>query len=298
MAIPSRNYQRLRPFPAPARWPQMEKIWFITNPASGSATGAKAEAIVALFEERGLALVGRTGFPKDDLPTDEELDTAGADTLMLFAGDGTINAAVCALAKWGGKILILPGGTMNLLAKALHGNADPATILRAAHERGEIVALPFVEAGRHRALVGLILGPATAWVHARELVRSGKLRGLGRALAQAWRRTFSRGIKLVGVPGLEHHAQAVFVRPGETQLDIAAVDARDFRAIAALGWEWLTGDWVAAQAVTQTFAERFRVGGRRPVLALFDGEPVMLDPATQICGGHTNRMFIRTAQPA
>lgn len=278
----------------PARCPGMEKLWFITNTASGSATDAKAEAIVAVFEERGLSLVGRTSFPDDDLPTGEDLDAAGADTVALFAGDGTINAAVCALAKWPGTILILPGGTMNLLAKSLHGNADPRTIIHAAHERGEIVALPFVEAGQHRALVGLILGPATAWVHARELVRSGKLRGLGRALAQAWRRTFSRGIRLVGVPGLEHHAQAVFVRPGETQLDIAAVDARDFRSIAALGWEWLTGDWVAARAVTHVFAERFRIGGRKPVLALFDGEPVMLDPATQICGGHTNRMFLRT----
>jgi hypothetical protein len=32
------------------------------------------------------------------------------------------------------------------------------------------------------------------------------------------------------------------------------------------------------------------------VLALFDGEPVMLDPATQICGGETSKMFIRTVK--
>jgi len=272
----------------------MEKIWFITNTASGSATDAKAEAIVAVFQERGLALAGRTAFPGEDLPTNAELDAAGADTVALFAGDGTINAAVCAYAKWKGKILILPGGTMNLLAKSLHGNADPAAIVHAAHERGEVVALPFVEAGRYRALVGLIIGPAAHWVHARELVRAGKLRGLARALRHAWRRTFSRGIRLEGVPGLEHHAQAVFVRPGSEKLDIAAVDARDFRSIAALGWEWLSGDWVAARAVTQVFAETFRIGGRKPVLALFDGEPEMLDPQTQISGARTEKMFIRT----
>jgi diacylglycerol kinase family enzyme len=275
----------------------MQKIWFITNTASGSATDAKAEAICAVFAERGLALAGRTAFPAEDLPTGEELDDAGADTVALFAGDGTINAAVCALAKWEGKILILPGGTMNLLAKTLHGNADPATIIHAAHEHGEIVSLPFVEAGRHRALVGLILGPATAWVHARELVRKGTLRGLGRAIRHAWRRTFSRGIKLIGVPGLTGHAQAVFVRPGHEHLDVAAVDARDFRAVAALGWDWVSGDWVASRAVTQVFTERFNIGGRKPVLALFDGEPVMLNPLTTISGGHTNEMFFRTFPP-
>ncbi|MDO7843263.1 diacylglycerol/lipid kinase family protein [Sphingomonas immobilis] len=276
----------------------MQKIWFITNTASGTATDAKAEAICAVFAERGLAIAGRTSFPDQDLPTGEELDDAGADTVALFAGDGTINAAVCALAKWQGKILILPGGTMNLLAKSLHGNADPAAIIHAAYENGEIVSLPYVEAGKHRALVGLILGPATAWVHARELVRKGTFRGLGRAISHAWRRTFSRGIKLIGVPGLTHRAQAVFVRPGHDHLDVAAVDARDFRAIAALGWDWVSGDWVASRAVTQVFTERFNVGGRKPVLALFDGEPVMLDPLTVISGGQTNEMFLRTFPPA
>ena len=252
--------------------------------ANTSASGA----------ERGLTLAGRTRFPGEDLPAAAALDAAGVDTVVLFAGDGTINAAVCALAHWQGAILILPGGTMNLLAKVLHGNADPHTIVHAAHERGRKVALPFVEAGRHRALVGLILGPAASWVRARELVRAGRMRGLLRALRHAWRRTFAHGIRLEGVPGLKHRAQAVFVRPRADRLDVAAVDARDFRAIAALGWEWLTGDWVAAAQVTQCHSPAFRTLGHKPALALFDGEPVMLEPGTKITGGKTAKMFLTT----
>ena len=273
---------------------KIESLWLVTNAASGSNDEDALAALKQSFTAAGIAIVRIVNFPDDDLPTAQELDQAGSPLVAVFAGDGTINALVTSLYGWGGAILILPGGTMNLLAKELHGTADPAAIIHAAHEHGEIVALPFVEAGQHRALVGLILGPATSWVHARELVRSGKLRGLVRALRHGIRRTFSRGIRLEGVPGLDHHAQAVFVRPGKERLDIAAVDARDFRSIAALGWEWLTGDWVAARAVTQVFAERFRIGSRKPVLALFDGEPVMLDPATQICGGETRKMFVRT----
>lgn len=119
----------------------MGSLWFITNPRSGSATPAKCEAIEATFAERGLSLAGRTLFPDDDLPTWQSLESAGVDTVVLFAGDGTINAALCALADWDGAILILPGGTMNLLAKSLHEASAPADIIHAAHEAQVRVAL-------------------------------------------------------------------------------------------------------------------------------------------------------------
>jgi len=79
----------------------------------GSTTEAKCDAIEALFAERGLLLVGRTLFPDDGLPSLDALARAEVNTVVLFAGDGMINAALCVLAAWDGGILILPGGTMN-----------------------------------------------------------------------------------------------------------------------------------------------------------------------------------------
>ncbi|MBO9711474.1 diacylglycerol kinase family protein [Sphingomonas sp.] len=275
----------------------MKTLWFITNPGSGSTTKAKCDAIEAVFAERGLVLAGRTEFPERPLPEGAELDAAGVDTVVLFAGDGTINAALSALGGWSGAFLILPGGTMNLLAKALHGNADPAAILHAAHEAGRRVALPFVEAGEHRAFVGLILGPATAWVRAREAVRKGKVGRVVQAARVAWQRTFgSKGIRIAGARALRDRYQAVYVTADRDGLDVAAIDARDWRSIARLGWDWLTGDWVAAQAVTQTHADEISPQGTRPVLALFDGEPVMLDPGTRIRGGMSGKSFLSTLE--
>jgi hypothetical protein len=54
---------------------------------------------------------------------------------------------------------------------------------------------------------------------------------------------------------------------------------------------------MAAQ-VTQVRTKSFRVAGRRRVLALFDGEPVMLDPSTRISGGSTREMFLSTLETA
>ncbi|OQW42990.1 MAG: hypothetical protein A4S12_05830 [Proteobacteria bacterium SG_bin5] len=273
----------------------MQRLWFITNPGSGSASAEKCEALEALFAERGLELGGRTRFPEEDLPQPGTLDSAGIDTVVLFAGDGTINAAACALAEWHGALLILPGGTMNLLAKLLHGEAEPAAILHAAHQAARPIALPYVEAGPHRAFVGLILGPAASWVRAREAARAGRIGQMLRAARGAWGRTFGRGLRLKGVAGLPRGVQAVFVQAVERRLRIAAIDARDWRSILALGWEFLTGDWVRAAAVTEIYAPELRTAERRPVLALFDGEPVMIDPEVVIRAGETRPQFLQTA---
>lgn len=274
----------------------MERLWFITNPHSGSSDAKKAEAIEAACAERGLRFVGRTDFPDQALPSVDDLHHVGADTVVLFAGDGTINAAACALAAWDGGILVLPGGTMNMLAKVLHGDADPGAILKAAHEHERRVALAYVEAGKHRALVGMIVGPAASWYRAREHAREGSLGKIWPAIRAAWRRTFGRGVYLTGAPGFPPRVQAAYIRAQDDHLLIAAVDARDAGTIADLGWNWVTGDWLAAQAVTEIRARELRIAERRPVLALFDGEPQLLDPGTRIAVGRSREQFITTAK--
>lgn len=276
----------------------MDRLWFITNPNSGTATRAKCEALEAVFEEGGLRLAGRTEFPEQELPTGEQLNAARADTVVLFAGDGTINAALCALEKWEGAFLILPGGTMNLLAKGLHDETDPHKIVHAARQCDRRVALPYVIAGEHRAFVGLILGPAAAWFRAREAVRNGRLGRFVGAVRGAWRRTFGeRGIRVSGA-GLHDRYQAVFVTPLLDRLQVAGVDARDWGSIAQLGWDWLTGDWVAARAVSESYAEELRIRGSSPALALFDGEPVRLAPSIPIRVGKSLKTFIATREDA
>lgn len=274
----------------------MERLWFITNPASGTATQAKCDALEAVFAERGLALAGRTRFPEAAMPRPDELAAAAVDTVVLFAGDGTINAALCALAEWDGAFLILPGGTMNLLARALHGTAEPHAIVHAAHRCDRRVALPMVEAGGHRAFVGMILGPAASWFRAREAVRGRRPGRLVAAVRAGWRRTFGDpGVRVAGA-GLAARYQAVFVTPDADGLDVAAVDARDWRTIAELGWEWLTGDWVAARAVDRARAAALSLQAPRRVLALVDGEPVTLSAGTTIRLGHSRRHFLATAE--
>lgn len=273
----------------------MRRVWIVANPASGSTDDATLARVRDAVRDAGGVIVGETAFPADPLPDTAALDAAEADTVAVLAGDGTINAAACRLAGWSGALLILPGGTMNLLARLLHGDAAPDAIVAAAAAGAPRIALPIVEAAGHCAFVGLILGPAASWTRVREAVRASRWRALGRAVRLAWRRSFARGIRISGIAA---PAQAVFVRAEEDALAVAAIDARDGRALAELGWSWLTGDWLAASAVRSTRLPRFTIRGRRPVAALFDGELVRLPAGTSVVAARSAPMFLSTREPA
>jgi hypothetical protein len=276
----------------------MQRLWLITNPQSGSASEKKAEAIEAIFEERGLEITGRTIFPDEKLPPIKKLVEAGVDTIVLFAGDGTVNAAACKYDRWAGKALVLPGGTMNMLAKRLHGDADPHAIVHAAHEGGSEQPLPFVEAGPHRAFCGLIVGPAAAWAHAREAVRGGRLRSLIRAVRYAWLRTWSRGVTLFDGKRRRGDYRAVLISPEQGWVRVSAFATSTFMDAAKLGWEWLVGNWHNADSVDDTRSPCVRLTGEERLHALFDGEEVILPSPVEVSSGVSRLQFITTAATA
>lgn len=270
----------------------------ITNPSSGSASEAKCAAIEAIFEEQGLELVGRTTFPEEGMPSVEDLIAAKVDTVVLFAGDGTVNAAACKYDKWHGKALILPGGTMNVLAKRLHALTDPHDIVHAAHEKPVLRTLPFVESGPHRAFCALIVGPAAAWAGAREAVRYRHFKRLIRAVRVAWARTWSRGVTLFDGTRKRRNYKALLIAPEDGWLKITAFSADSFRETLRLGWEWLMGNIHNAPTVDDTRSAHVTVTGRRALHALFDGEEVKLACPARISSGTSNLRFITTVEAA
>lgn len=269
----------------------MKRLWLVLNVASGSTS----EAIVAEFETacEDYEIVGRTAFPAEQLPDAAALDAAGADTLVVFGGDGTINAATCKVENWGGTCLVLPGGTMNGLAKSLHGDAGWAEVLERARGAGTI-HVPVAESGPHRAMVGVILGPASSWFHAREHVRAGAYAKLGRALRYAARKTFARTIRVVGDARHGGRHRAVLVLPLAEGLEIAAISTAGWFAAARLGFQWLLGDWRAAADVSITHAQSVELTSSRTVSALFDGEPVRLRSPVRVAHALTRLQFIAT----
>lgn len=273
----------------------MKRVWLISNPHSGSTSEDKCEALAALFAEPHATLVGRTTFPQDGLPTVADLMASGTELVALFAGDGTINAAASLYDDWDGAMLILPGGTMNMLAKRLHGEGEPHEIVERAFATDREIHLPLVEAGPHRAFVALIVGPAAAWGYAREAARYGQYGKMARAARFAWARTFSRGISVRDADGRRSRQRAAVFVPGDGAMDVTSIRAAGWAEIVALGWEYLVGNWHDAPGVHDSRSARAVVTGPRAIHGLFDGEEVKLASPVEVKSGLSRLRFVATS---
>lgn len=150
----------------------VDPIWLVYNRASGSNDEAALRAVEAGLAKAGFRIARRSCFPEEPAPDAATLKSNGIDTLCVFAGDGTVNGVVTGLFGWPGSVLVLPGGTQNLLSRRLHGEADVPAVLERITRSGVRTVRPLVLQGRSGVgLTGALLGPGTAWAEVREAMR-------------------------------------------------------------------------------------------------------------------------------
>jgi hypothetical protein len=153
-------------------------IWLAVNAASGSNSDAAVAALDHAFREENCLIARRIGFHDEGAPEIAELRRATVDILVIFTGDGTVNALVTALYGWEGAVLVLPGGTMNILAHRLHGDATAAEIVaKVAAGRASRVRPTLVRSVQGDGLSGILAGPGTAWAQVREAMRDTDVLG-------------------------------------------------------------------------------------------------------------------------
>ncbi len=161
-------------------------LWLVVNSASGSNSEAAQEELRFHCEQKGLCVERVIRFPDDDLPTIESLDQAGIRLVAVFAGDGTTNALVTSLYGWDGAILVLPGGTMNLLFHRLHGCLPMEQVIaEVASGTAEPVRPDIIRCSQGDGLSGLMAGPGTEWNVVREALRDVDIAGIAAGTAQA-----------------------------------------------------------------------------------------------------------------
>lgn len=163
-----------------------EPIWLVRNEASGSNDEEALRNVEEAFAQAGFEIAGQTCFPDESPPSAEWLDRSGIGTLCVFGGDGTIHSVVIGLFGWKGRILVLPGGTMNMLSRLLHGEAAATDIIaKVGRGEGEVVRPPILSNGRSYGLTGSLTGPGVAWNGVREAMRNTAIADMASAAIDA-----------------------------------------------------------------------------------------------------------------
>lgn len=272
--------------PTPAR--PLGRVWLVANRASQSTNEDRIAALETALASAGATIAGSSNFPLKAAPDAAALK--GFDTLVVMGGDGTLGAASAAASGWDGQFLAIPGGTMNLLPKALHGDATLEAIVAAA-ATGTLAHVPVVRAAGHTSFCRIIIGPLTRWARARENARHGRIWRVWQAVWLALARGFLGGLKVAGHPGRH---PAVLLMPGTQGLDVALFSGRGLADAMAVAVNWLLNDWRDAAAVTAFTAPELIVGRRRTLRCLFDGELRRLPPPVRFVPGWSDLRYIRT----
>ena len=162
------------------------RIWLVSNRASGSNADDALTALEESCRKGGLRIAFSTVFPERELPTPAVLDAAGIDLVAVFTGDGTINALLHELAGWGGQVLVLPGGTMNLLYRRLHGDLEMEDVIaRVAAGRARVRRPGVIRCAAGHGYAGVLAGPGTRWNDVREAMRENDLVGFAGEAGEA-----------------------------------------------------------------------------------------------------------------
>ena len=147
-------------------------LWLVTNPASGSNASEAIEALEACCRRHGFAIGGHTRFPEQDLPNPDDLEAKGIRRVAVFAGDGTINSLLTHFRGWSGAVLVLPGGTMNLLYHRLHGERSMEEAIAAVAAGEARLRRPgMIRCPQGDSYAGVLAGPGTSWGEVRETMR-------------------------------------------------------------------------------------------------------------------------------
>lgn len=269
----------------------MRRVEIIANIASGSV-GPDAPAVAErLLAEHGVS--GTVHTPGDGQleKTLRSLIDTDPDAVFVIAGDGTARAAAEMSGPDGPPIAPLPGGTMNMLPRALYGERSWPEAMAACLEEGQPRMVSGGEISGRLFFVAAILGSPALWADAREAARAGKLELTLLRARRAFRQAFSRRLRfsLDGRPRQKTEALTLMcplvsgaLHEDERALEAAALDPANAIDVFRLGVSALTGSWRDDPSVSMGRCRLGRVwaGGRIP--AILDGEPMRLEPEVQI----------------
>jgi diacylglycerol kinase family enzyme len=146
------------------------------NPAAGSVSVDGGERLRAALEKAGVSGAEMVEIDRSDCETQlKQLAEAKPDLFVVWGGDGTLRSALGAVGKVTPNLLLLPGGTMNLLTRSIHGEKTWEQVLTDVLAGPKRTTLPAGKVNGEIFYCAMLAGAPAHFAEARESLRRGEL---------------------------------------------------------------------------------------------------------------------------
>ena len=220
-----------------------------------------------------------------------EAATNKPEVLVVLGGDGTIRTAAEACTGTDTYLLPLPGGTLNVLPRALYGDSSWQEALKETVTNPLTKELSAGRVGDKIFFVAAIVGAPGLWMEAREAIREGNiLNAVGKA-GVAFEAMFDATIQYFISAEVSGEAEVVAVicplvseqlSDSEQTLEAAAIDVENATELLGLATAAAFGKWRNHESVTLTKTHQVTVQSQKDIPLFLDGERVKVGNEAEI----------------
>jgi diacylglycerol kinase family enzyme len=277
--------------PNDIRLPEL-KVGAIINTSSGGCDLGSEKEILNILKSAGIVEPKAWCGEADQVERSfAEAAKHNLDVLIVLGGDGTIRTAAEACAQGGLYLVPLPGGTMNMLPRALYGDLSWEDALKNTLTAPSLKLLSGGRIADRQFFIAAILGAPSLWVEPRESIREGDVADAIEKGRVAFQKMFERKVQYLTSGEIKGEAEAVALicplvseemSDSEQALEVAVVDVEN--AVEAIGLVTAAafGKWRHDRNILLTKTKRVGVQSIRDIPAILDGERENLGRSAEI----------------
>jgi diacylglycerol kinase family enzyme len=268
------------------------KVGVIINTSSGSYDSESEQKMLSVLTGAGVVE------PKVWCGEAKEMERFFAEAagqklevLIVLGGDGTIRTAAEACAEKGPYLIPLPGGTMNMLPRALYGNVSWEEALENTLTAPSAKVLSGGRVANKRFFIAAIVGAPALWTQPRESMREGNIADAIKKGSVAFRRMFETKVQYLISGGAKGETEGVALicpliseemSDSEQALEAAIIDVESAAEVIGFATSAAFGKWRDDKNILLTKTKRVNVQSSKEIPATLDGEKVNLGRSAEI----------------
>ena len=209
----------------------------------------------------------------------------------MLGGDGTIRTAAEVCAEKGPYLIPLPGGTMNMLPRALYGDVAWEESLKNTLAAPSLKVLSGGRIAGKQFLIAAIVGAPALLTEPRESMRDGNIVDAIEKGSAAFRKMFETKIDYLISSRIKGEAKAVVLicpliskemSDSEQAFEAAIIDVESAAEVIRLATTAAFGEWRDDKNILLTKTKRVDVQSSKDIPATLDGERVNLGMSAEI----------------